>query len=107
MMMNAAPIVTEAAGRSGMRDDDASGTEVLLDVRLRAAGRQVGGETAADVQATDPRPEAEPGGGRRLRADRRLRTAVLETADGEVPRRAGAGGQGGDAVEVTRANGGA
>src|SRR5262245_21201245 len=65
----------------------APGAEILLDVRLRAEGRQSDGQGAYDVQAADRRPQADPRGRWLLRADRRRRTAVLQARERQVPRR--------------------
>jgi len=58
-------------------------------VKLRAAGRQSDGQAAGHVQAEDPGPEARPRLRRLFRAERQRRTALLEVADRQVPRRTG------------------
>src|SRR4051794_20232650 len=83
------PTITEEdrrPDRKGARHE--RGVEILLDVKLRAASPQSDGQVALDVQAENPRPEADPGRRRLLRVERQRRAALLETADRQVPRRA-------------------
>src|SRR5438552_17841797 len=69
-------------------DCDERGTEVLLDVKLRAASRQSDAQAAGHVQATDPRSEADSVEGWLLRVERQRQTGLLQARNGQVPRRA-------------------
>ena len=58
-------VAPDSRNLGGVRHEP--GTEILLDVKLRAASPQFDGQTAHKLQATDQGHEVDPFGGRLLR----------------------------------------